>query len=263
MMPTLSKILVYPVKALDPVDVSSVSISHAGGLSHDRIYGIKDQDGNYVHGKRTADVHRLDTEYDPATAQFTVQVHGEDSRHVFNLDDEQAALEAWLSEYFGLSVSLEVGTGGSQTDSVVFTDDGETGPTLISAGTLREVASWYDGIDPEEMCLRLRPNLVVSGVPPFWEDRLIADGGRRFQIGDTTLIGVEPIPRCIVPARNPRTGATYDDFREIFIENRRETLPDWVSQSDFDGNLFSLMIGTRIPKPERNATLSLGESVRL
>lgn len=262
-MSTLSRILVYPVKALDPVALPTVAISRASGLSHDRIYGIKDEDGNYVHGKRTADVHRLDTAYEPATGQFTVQVHGEDTRHQFHLDDEQAALEAWLSEYFGVSVTLEVGPGGRQTDSVVFTDDGETGPTLISAGTLREVASWYDGIDPTEMCLRLRPNIVVSGVPPFWEDKLITDGGRRFQIGETTLVGVDPIPRCIVPARNPQTGETHENFREIFIDNRRETLPEWVDQSDLDGNFFSLMIGTRIPPSERDTTLSLDESVRL
>ena len=40
------------------------------------------------------------------------------------------------------------------------------------------------------MPLRLRSNLVVTGVPPFWEEKLIADCGRRFQVGDVIMEGV-------------------------------------------------------------------------
>ncbi|MXR52928.1 MOSC domain-containing protein [Halovenus sp. WSH3] len=262
-MPTLSQILVYPVKALDPVRLPRVSVSSAGGLAHDRIYGIKDEDGNYVHGKRTAAVHRLDTEYDPATKRLTGRVRGEGASHEFHLEDDRATLEAWLSEYFGTAVHLERGTGGNQTDSAVFTEDGGAGPTLVSRGTLEEVASWYDDIDSAEMCLRLRPNLVVSGVPPFWEDQLFTDGGRRFRIGEVALSGVRPIPRCVVPTRDPRTGAEHPEFRETFVHERRERLPAWVDVSEFDGNLFSLAVGTRIPESDRNRTLSVGDPVRL
>lgn len=259
----LSHISVHPIKALDPANPDAVAVTDVGGLAGDRVYGIKDENGEYVHGKRTADVHRLDAEFDLERNRLRIRTEGSDPVHEFHLGRERDALEAWLSEYFGFSVELAVGPGGSQTDSAVFTDSGEAGPTIISAATLREVASWYDGIDPEEMRLRLRPNLVVAGVPPFWEDRLVAGGGRRFRIGDVTLEGVEPVPRCVVPTRNPHTGEEYEGFREIFIENREETLPEWADRNAFEGNLFSLMAVARIPEPQRDGELRVGDRVRI
>lgn len=49
-----------------------------------------------------------------------------------------------------------------------------SGPTLISTAMIREVASWFDGIDSRGLRLRLRANLEIEGVPAFWEERLFA-----------------------------------------------------------------------------------------
>jgi uncharacterized protein YcbX len=262
-MTELSHIAVHPVKALDPASLDSVSITGIGGLAGDRAYGITDEHGEYVHGKRTQKVHRLDCEFDLERNCLRVQIEGHDSSHEFHLDDDRAALEAWLSDFFDFRVELTVGPGGSQTDSVVFTDSEEAGPTVVSEATIREVASWYDGIDPEEMRLRLRPNLVVTGVPPFWEEKLIADGGCRFQIGDVLMEGVGSVPRCVVPTRNPYTGEEYAGFRQTFVEKRDATLPEWTSRATLDGNLFSLTAVARIPESQRDGELRVGDSVRV
>ena len=262
-MVTLSRISVYPIKALDPVELDSVAITAVGGLSGDRIYAIVDENGNYVNGKRTAKVHRLDATVDLETNHLTLRKRGGDTTRKFHLDRDRDQLDTWLSNYFGIDVHLERGPGGSQTDSVVLGDSSEPGPTLISEATLREVASWYDGIDAEEMRLRLRPNLVVTDVPAFWEDKLVTRDGRRFRIGDTTLEGVKPVPRCVVPTRHPDTGETYDGFRETFVRRRRESLPEWTSPELFDGDLFSLMALTRVPQEQRAGTLAVGDSLEL
>jgi uncharacterized protein YcbX len=262
-MPVLSRIAIHPIKALDPVPLDRISITDVGGLTGDRVYGIVDESGDYIHGKRTADVHRLNTEFDLDTAHLRLRVRGEDRVHEFNVDRNREALEAWLSNYFDTRIELEAGPGGSQTDSVVYTDEAEAGPTLISAATIREVASWYDGIGPDEMRLRLRPNLVVEGVPPFWEDKLVAEGGCDFRIGDVTLEGLMPVPRCVVPTRDPYTGEVYERFRETFLEKREETLPEWADQDAFDGNLFSLMAVARIPETDYGSELSIGDPVHL
>lgn len=262
-MPELSRIAVYPIKALDPVSLDRVSITDVGGLTGDRVYAIVDENRDYVHGKRTADVHRLNTEFDLDMTRLRLRVRGDDRVDEFDLDRDREALEAWFSDYFGTRVELEAGPGGSRTDSAVYTDEAEAGPTLISAATIREVASWYDGIDPEEMCLRLRPNLVVEGVPPFWEDGLIAEGGCGFRIGGVTLEGVMSVPRCVVPTRDPYTGEVYERFRETFLEKREETLPEWADREAFDGNLFSLMAVARIPEADRGSELSVGDSIQL
>lgn len=262
-MPTLSQIAVHPVKALDPVSLDRASITPVGGLVGDRTYAIVAEDGGYVNGKRTAAVHRIRADVDLATNRVALRVEGGGPERTFHLDRDRAALEDWLSEYFDVAVSLEAGPGGSQTDSAVYGDGSETGPTLVSAATLREVASWYDGIDPAEMRLRMRPNLVVEGVPAFWEDRLAVDGGRRFRVGDVTLEGVDPVPRCVVPTRHPHTGEVTDEFRETFVEKRRETVPERADADEFADGLYKLMVIARIPADERDGELAVGDPVRL
>lgn len=261
-MPTLSQIAVHPIKALGPASLDHVSITEVGGLAGDRVYGIIDENGDYVHGKRTADVHRLDAEFDLDTNHIRLRVRQENRLQEFHLDRNRDELETWLSDYFGIHVELKVGSGGSQTDSAVYTDEAEAGPTLISAATIREVASWYDGIDPVEMRLRLRPNLVVEGVPPFWEDKLVADGGRHFRIGDVTLEGIMPVSRCVVPTRDPHTGDVYEGFRETFLRKREQTLPEWFDREAFDGNLFSLMAVVRIPEFGRSSELEIRDAIQ-
>jgi Uncharacterized Fe-S protein len=164
-MPTLSHIAVYPIKALDPAAVEQVSVTEVGGLAGDRVYGIVDSDGEYVHGKRTPEVHRLDATFDLTAGRVTLGVHETDRRQEFQIDRDRHDMETWLSEYFDVSVELVEQSGGAQTDSAVYTDSAAMGPTVVSEATLEEVASWYDGIGPDEMCRRLRPNLVRRGRP--------------------------------------------------------------------------------------------------
>lgn len=262
-MPTLSQIAVHPVKALDPVALDRAAITDVGGLAGDRIYAIVDGDGNYVNGKRTDAVHRLRASVDLETNRVALRLQGEGEVHEFHLDGDRAALEAWHSDYFGTDVELTPGKGGEQTDSAVYGDGTKTGPTLISEATLREVAAWYDDITPEEMRLRMRPNLVVEGVPAFWEDRLVAGGGRRFRIGDVTLEGVDPVPRCVVPTRDPHTGETREGFQETFVEKREATFPEWGDRTSFEDTLYKLMVIARIPRTERDGELAVGDEVEL
>jgi uncharacterized protein YcbX len=260
-MPTLSRIAVHPIKALDPVDMDRAAITDSGGLENDRAYAIVDDRG-YVNGKRTATVHRLRADVDRDATRVTLESPERGPRE-FHLDDDREQLENWLSEYFGNPVTLKQGPGGTQTDGAVYGDGSQTGPTLTSEATLREVASWYDGIDAGEMRLRLRPNLVVAGVAPFWEDRLLADGGRQLQIGDVTLEAVKPLPRCVVPTRHPHTGVEYEGFGETFRERREATLPEGVDRAVFGDDLFKLTTLLRVPESDRGGRIETGAEVRV
>lgn len=259
-MPVLSRIAVHPIKALDPVEPDHVAITPVGGLADDRVYAIVTPDGGYVNGKRTAAVHRLRADFDLATERVTLHHTERGPPREFHLDRDRGALESWLSDYFGTTVRLEAGVGGELTDSAVYGDGTRTGPTLISRATLREVASWFDGIDPAEMRLRLRPNLVVEDVPAFWEDRFVAGGGRQFRIGDVRLEGIKPVPRCVVPTRHPHTGEEYEGFKETFVARRAATLPDWADPDVYE-TWFAVMVVARIPSPEREKVLHVGDRV--
>lgn len=44
-MPILSRIRVYPIKALDGVELDSVSVRGDGWIAYDRQYALFDEDG--------------------------------------------------------------------------------------------------------------------------------------------------------------------------------------------------------------------------
>ncbi|ELY43471.1 MOSC domain-containing protein [Natronorubrum sulfidifaciens] len=265
-MAQLESIRVYPIKSLDGVTVSEAEIVENGGLSWDRRYAIVEQSpksatgaepsGRYVNGKRERRVHGLEATYDLERETVTVGERDGDERHTFHLDLDRDGLTAWLSEFFGYPVDLV------RDDEGGFPDDTDaSGPTVISTGTLEAVAGWYSGIDAVEMCRRLRPNLVLDA-PAFWEDRLYEAPGRvvPFDLGATTLQGVNPCQRCVVPTRDPDTGESTDGFRETFVERRAATLPEWASEDWFD-HYFRLMVNTHVPDASQGATLKAGDAV--
>ena len=268
-VPELSHIAVHPIKALDPLSLQRVGFSTAGGLTDDRAYAIVDGDGNYINGKRTAAVHPIRTTYNrsdgtvqfDSTKQAAVDPPGiEMEAKTLHPDEQREAVESWLSAYFGTSMTLRAGEGGSQTDGVVYGNGSKTGPTLVAKATLAEVASWY-GLPTEEIRRRMRPNLVVSGVPAFWEDRLV--DGQQVRIGDVTLDGEKVLPRCVVPKRDSKTGAETPRFQQTFVEQRGATLPEWTPLKAFNGNLYHLAARLRVPESEREGEIRVGDEVSL
>jgi uncharacterized protein len=267
-MPSLEQIRVHPIKSFDAATTPARSLTAGGGLEWDRRYAIVESttrparadaaaDLAYVNGKREPQIHRIRAEYDLERETVSIGEVGTDPTTAFHLERDRGALESWLSAFLGYDVALvRDDTGG-------YPDDTEaSGPTVISKGTLEAVASWYDDIDPTELCRRLRPNLVVGGVPAFWEDQLYDEPGRvvRFDVGSATLEGVNPCQRCVVPTRNPDTGESTDGFRERFVERRKATLPEWANEAWFD-HYFRLMVNTRVPAAARGATLSVGDGL--
>lgn len=289
--PHLARITRYPIKSLDPVSAESVRLDDGpGAVAGDREYAIVDADGEFVNGKRTAAVHRLRASFDAARRTVTFRevsadadegvdaddgrepdegVDADDGRDADNakgsldvakfvLDSEsgRADAAAWLSDYFGYEVRLRRRDPGGFPD-----DTALPGPTVISTATLREVADWFD-LDLQETRLRFRANLEIGGVPPFWEDRLVADHWNvvRFRIGETPLHGVNPCQRCVVPSRDPSTGEELAGFRETFVEKRRETLPEWTDSDRFD-HYFRVMVNTAVPSGGRGSRLTVGDPV--
>lgn len=257
--PRLARIAIFPVKSLGREERHVAEIVD-GALAGDRVYAVVDADGDYVNGKRTRRVHRLQSSFDAASE--TLELAGPDARTAtYRLDDEadRAALADRLSAYFDVDARLRHDAAGGFPD-----DTSASGPTVVSTGTLREAASWYDGIDVAGMRRRLRANLEVDGVPPFWEDRLFTRPGEvvRFEVGDVRLEGVNPCQRCVVPSRDPDTGAEYDGFRETFVRRRAATMPEWSGGEWFDHD-FRVTVNTRVPESEWGESVAVGDPVRV
>ncbi|WP_224449543.1 MOSC domain-containing protein [Haloprofundus salilacus] len=263
-MATLRRIFVYPIKSLDAQAVDTARIVENGGLDGDRQFALFDADGRYVNGKRNRDTHRLRSAVDFEREAVRLEPPEGEAR-TFTLDDDE--LTDWLSSYFGEPVTLERERAGGFPD-----DTDASGPTIISTATIRELASWYPDIDAESMRRRLRPNLEIGGVPPFWEDRLFAgrDEVVEFTVGDAdgdsddgiAFDGVNPCQRCVVPSRDPDTGEEYDGFRERFVEKRRETIPEWSGGDWFDHH-FRVMVNTRVDEADWGETLSVGDELEI
>jgi len=257
-MPHVARICVYPIKSLDGVEVIHAEVLQSGALEYDRQFAIFDEKGKFVNGKRHAKIHLLRSRFDLENNIVSLQIQVNETEKSFNIKSETLRLEAWLSEFFGFSVKL-------QKNSIMgFPDDTVSpGPTIVSTATLREVASWYSDLTEDDIRRRMRTTIEIDGVPAFWEDRLFSerDSNINFKIGNIQFIGVNPCQRCIVPTRNAVTAEVNSDFQKIFINKRKETLPEWVNKSRFN-HFYKLTVNTRLVKQEiGNQVIKIGDEL--
>ncbi|MHC5612514.1 MAG: MOSC domain-containing protein [Nostoc sp.] len=256
-MPYLAKILLYPVKSLDGLEVKNARVLASGALQHDREFAIIDERGRFVNGKRYAKIHLLRAQFALLNRTISLQIPGGNSQQIFHLDEERQGLEATLSNYFEFAVTLE------QNSLMGFPDDTfSLGPTVISTATLAEVASWFPGLSVDEMRRRMRANIEIGGVPAFWEDQLFSEQGDlvSFRVGDMHLFGVNPCQRCIVPTRDSYLGKAYPNFQKIFATQRQATLPNWVASSAFN-HFYRLSVNTQLPPSSAGKVLQIGDEV--
>jgi hypothetical protein len=260
--PRVDRLRVYPVKSLDPYESARAAVLPEGGLSLDREFALVDTDGDYVNGKTERRVHRLRSDFDPP-ATVRLHPHGDpDAARTFDLDDdgERAAAESWLSEFFGYPVHVERNERGGFPD-----DTAAHGPTVVSTATVERVADWFD-LTVESARRRLRANVEIGGVPAFWEDHLYPSDDREhvvgFRVGDAEFEGVNPCQRCVVPSRDPDTGAEIDEFTARFVEHRAAEKPDWAGDAWFDHE-FRLMVNTRVPRGTVGSEVAVGDPVEM
>ena len=257
--PYVSKLFIYPIKSLDRVEVKNVTILASGAIEKDREFAMFDEKDRFVNGKRNHLVHSLRSQFDLATKTVSLSEKDSNNQATFYLETERDALENWLSNYFAIPVRVK------QNLTQGFPDDtASPGPTIISTATLEAIASWYPGLDVEEVRLRFRANIEIDGVPAFWEDRLFAEADTTvdFQIGDVQFMGVKPCQRCVVITRNPKTGEAYPNFQKTFIAKRQETLPAWAEKTRFN-HFYRLAINTRVPATEAGKKINLEDVLKL
>ncbi len=251
-MASVSRIRVYPVKSLAPVTKSTVRITPIGGLADDRRFAIFDANDEVVNGKRTDAIHGIRTEIDLETDTIQLAANQSTSYREFHLYDDREALESWFSDYFELDIHIDQTTGGGFTDS-----SSGAGPTIISEATLTELAAWFPAISTDEILRRLRPNIVISDVPAFWEDALV---DTTFSIRETTLRGVKPVPRCVVPTRDTETGELTPNFTQTLSDQREQTLPDWSPSDQFE-HYYKVMIIAAVDEASYGSTIHVDDPV--
>ncbi len=257
--PYLARIDIYPIKSLDRVALNEARILRSGALEGDRQFAIIDRHGKWVNGKRTPKVHGLRLISRDHDQTLSIQIEGSEQVIIFDSAQENTTVENWLGDYFGFPVTLV------QNDTTGFPDDTNApGPTVISTATIETVASWYPHLQVDELRRRLRTNLEIGGVPPFWEDYLFTEANHcvQFQIGKVLLHGVNPCQRCVVPTRDSRTGTADSGFQKVFVSQRRASLPAWAARSRFN-HFYRLAVNTRLSEVQGDPMIRTGDTVAI
>lgn len=253
-MPRLQQIFVYPVKALDGHLLQEVSVLASGALQWDRRFAIVDQQGNWVNGKRYPKIVTLRARYsdDFRLIHLTHPLRPEEATFTLACDNHE--LIAYLSDALGQPVRL------LENPQSGFPDDQEApGPTVVSQASLLRVAAWLGRLSSDEVRQRTRPNLVLSGCPPFWEDRLAVGGNVVFSIGPVEFVGMRICRRCIVPTLQPGTAERWPGFEKRFMERRWREKPPWSPLTE-ERSSYRFAINTRVTSPGH---LRVGDAVRI
>ena len=53
-MPYLAKLIIYPIKSLDGVEVNQAEVLSSGALKYDRQIALFDQKDRFINGKRNS-----------------------------------------------------------------------------------------------------------------------------------------------------------------------------------------------------------------
>jgi uncharacterized protein YcbX len=250
---------VYPFKSLPGAEVPASALTPAGSLWRDREFALFDDAGVCINAKREPAIHLLRVTFDDALTRAEFSKAGADESFSFGFDDDPRALELWLAAYFQKPVALRRNAAGGFPD-----DPSAPGPTIVSTATLTAVASWFPELDAANVRARLRANIEIGGVAPFWEDRLFAAPGLTvpFRIGDAAFAGLNPCARCIVPSRDAESGVPIGTFAKRVAERRAATLPAWADRSRFD-HFYRLAVNTQVPPGVEPETIRVGDAVHL
>lgn len=255
-MPELKNIIIYPVKSLEGIEVNEAVITEQGALKYDRAFALKDADGKFINGKKYPSIHLIRASFNLDDMYIMLSVKGNSEQFFFSLFNQQKEIEKWFSAYFDKEVEF------CQNEISGFPDDTEAyGPTVVSLASIKEVASWFN-LDAGEIIKRFRPNLIVEGTPPFWEDSLYGETGVKiqFRIGNVNLAGVNPCNRCAVPTRNQNDSTLYPDFQKIFMEMREKTLPEWACKNRFN-HFYKFCLNTETDLKDAGKTIKTGDKV--
>lgn len=257
--PIISRITIYPVKALDGISLQKAEITEGGCLLHDREYAITDTSGNFIIGKSTPLVHDLRSTVDFENEIISLRHRDETKWNHFHLSKERSAIRIYLTKFFGIQVELHQNKTGRFLDIPDI-----SGVTLLSTASLQSVREWFRNMNMEETRRRFRATVEIEGVPAFWEDHLFSEKGSaiEFQLGDVKLIGISPRERCVVPSRNPETGESWRGFQKSFAGHRSQSLPGWSLLKQY-GHSYYLSVDCHIPKSEIGKWLNVGDELKI
>tara|TARA_R110002072_G_scaffold99364_9_gene218583 strand:- start:6004 stop:6822 length:819 start_codon:yes stop_codon:yes gene_type:complete len=257
---SLSKIRIFPIKALDFVELKEVK-TDVHSLHHDREFAIKSKDGRYINGKRTGRVNQLQAQFDLENYEVSLGERFATKKEKFELREGNKMLNEFLSDFFQMPAELVHKPNGELQDMPAVGS-----VTLVSTASLKELHKSFPEISLEDFRQRFRVNLELKGYEPFEEEILFCPKEEKqavkFKIGEVEMQGISPRARCSVPPREPLNGDPDKEFVKKMMTHRQSTLPSNSLLTEYP-NFYYLSINTFLAKGEKGKTLSLGDKLEI
>jgi hypothetical protein len=262
---TVQAIHIYPVKALHGLFLPQAAVE-PWGLAQDRRWMVVQPDGRFLTQRDLPEMARVLAEVRPdgltlrqdGAEAIRIARPGEGAirRQVSVWRDEVPALDAGAAAASWLSAALGTACG------LVYLDDPTARPVDPAYGLPEDRAAFSDGFPlllASEASLealnaelaeaipmsRFRPNVVISGAPPWAEDRW-----RRIRIGKVSFRVVKPCSRCVVTTVDQETGQRPDRTEPLKTLARLRKAPGGVM---FGQNLI----------PDGSGEIAIGDKVEL
>lgn len=247
MSQAVSALLIYPVKSCGGVRLSRAQVEPYG-LAQDRRWMLIDDAGEFLSLRRCSRMALVRVA--PSGPRFVLEAPGCPD---FELPESVAAGEEQRVSVFGNSMLARVHEATSRWFSralglpcrAVYLPDprlsfADAFPCLlISEASLDELRRRC----PEPMHMeRFRPNIVLSGGDPHFEDRLT-----QFQLGEVRFRAPKLCDRCRATLVDPETGALGREPLRTLASYRR-----WDQKVWFGVNLV----------PESSGLLAVGDELK-
>ncbi len=258
MTPTVSRIRIYPIKALDPVELQEAEVG-VHSLCYDREFAMITQDQRYMNSKRTGRINELKATYDLPNYIVHLTPRAGGAVESFHLLHDKRKLEMYLENFFGEPLSLIQNEQGQLMDIPT-----ASSVTIVSEASLKSLQQEFSDRTLEDVRLRFRATIELTGVDAYWEENLVGEPGvgMRIQVGEVEMIGVSPRARCNVPPRDPLTGITDKTFVKRMMKSREKTLPENSHLPKY-GNLYHLTINTYIPESQKGKWIRVGDQIKI
>lgn len=254
----LTGLNIYPVKSLKGLSIKMMEIGKKGPM-FDRRWMVVDEQGLFLTQRKWPKMALIETALDrdhlylsfpdgckvslPFTEKgkkIAVEVWKDRCDAIDQGDEAAAALSSFLEVSCRLVYLPESSHRLVNRDYTV-TEEDEVGFAdgfpflLISEASLAEL----NGRLTTPVCMdRFRPNLVISGCPPFEEDRM-----RRIRIGTVEFELVKPCSRCIVTTIDQATGEKGIEPLQTLSTYRKKEKGIMFGQNLIHRNLGILKLG--------------------
>lgn len=257
---TLSELWIYPVKSLRGIALTS-AVLDPRGLQFDRHWMVVDPEGSFLTQRQIARMSLIDTYL--SEHSLILKAPGQEALHVplnCNAGEMQVTVwrdrcrslrcgeqaDRWLSHFLQRPCHLVRFPDNAirRVDPRYAEPQDQTGFSdgypmlLLSEGSLADLNQRLD--QPLAM-RRFRPNLVVSGVAPYAEDRW-----RRICIDGIEMRIVKPCARCVIPTIDPETGERASEPLKTLSTYRRQNNEVLFGQNVIHNARGTLTLGSTV-----------------